>query len=51
MKVSLEFFFFFFLSRAAHVSYGNSRARGRIGAAAVAYTTAIQDQRHICDLL
>ena len=33
-------FFLFFSFRAAPMAYGGSQARGRIGAIAVAYTTA-----------
>ena len=33
-------FFFFFLFRATPAAYGNSQARGHIGAAAEAYATA-----------
>ena len=42
---------FVLLFRATSVEHGSSQARGRIGAAAAAYTiaTAMQNQSHICD--
>ena len=42
--------FFFFLFTAASVAHGSARARGLIGAAAEAYTTATQDPSLICDI-
>ena len=45
--------FFFFLFRTAPAIYGNSQAKGRIGAAAEAYTTgmATPDPRHLWPML
>ena len=37
-----EQFFFFFLFRAAHMAYGSSQARGRIGAAAASLCHSIE---------
>ena len=43
---------FFFHFRVTPVAYRSSQAKGQIGAAAEAYTTAteVQDPSHICDL-
>ena len=49
---SPSLFFFFFLFTAAPAACGSSRARGQIGAAAVAIApvTAMLDPSRICDL-
>ena len=48
----IYFFLNFFLFIATPVAYGNSQARGQIGAAAadLGQATAMLDVNHICDL-
>ena len=53
-QVCLGFFFgfFLFLFRAAPAAFGDSQAKGQIGAVAagLATATAVQDPSHVCDL-
>ena len=49
MLCSKNFFFVFAFLRATPMAYGNSQARGQIGAVAASYTTATAtwDQSHV----
>ena len=48
--MALPFGYLFSLFRVAPKANGGSQVRGRVGAAAIAYATAIRDPSHICDL-
>ena len=48
--VDFMFYLFFVFLRAAPAAYGSSQARGRIGVQLLAYATATQDLRRVCDL-